>query len=85
MRWGKRSAESKAEGGHLMNLKVHYDAEVDVLYLAREGQEEEVVEAYPGLNLELDANGELIGVEILQASLLLKEVIEPLMHKAASG
>ena len=34
-----------------MNLKVYYDAEVDVLYLAREGQEEEVVEVYPGLNL----------------------------------
>jgi uncharacterized protein YuzE len=66
-----------------MNLKVHYDAEVDVLYLAREGQEE-MVEAYPGLNLELDANGELIGVEILQASLLLKGVIEPLMRKAAA-
>jgi len=34
-----------------MILKVYYDAEVDVLYLAREGQEEEVVEVYPGLNL----------------------------------
>jgi uncharacterized protein YuzE len=43
------------------------------------------VVAHPGLNLELDANGKFIGVEILQASLLLKEVIEPLMHKAASG
>jgi uncharacterized protein YuzE len=68
-----------------MILKVHYDAEIDVLYLARPGQEEEVVEAYPGLNLELDANGELIGVEIFRASQLLKEVIGPLMHKAASG
>jgi uncharacterized protein YuzE len=68
-----------------MDLKVHYDDEVDVLYLAREGQEEEEVVVQPGLNLELDANGKFIGVEILQASLLLKEVIEPLMHKAASG
>ncbi len=67
-----------------MSLKVHYDPEVDVLYLARAGQEEEVVEVYPGLNLELDASGELIGVEILKASRLLKEVIGPLMEKAST-
>ena len=68
-----------------MNLKVHYDAEVDVLYLAREGQEEAVVEIYPGLNLEMGAGGELIGVEILGASHLLKEVLAPLVEKASSG
>ncbi len=68
-----------------MHLKVHYDPEVDVLYLAREGQEEQVVEVYPGLNLELDASGELIGVELLNASEFLKEVIGPLMLKATSG
>ncbi len=67
-----------------MSLKVRYDPEVDVLYLARAGQEEEVVEVYPGLNLELDASGELIGVEILKASRLLKEVIGPLMQKAST-
>ena len=65
-----------------MDLKVHYDSEVDILYLAREGEEEEVVEVYPGLNLEMDANGELIGIEIMQASRMLKEVIGPLMQKA---
>ena len=68
-----------------MSLKVHYDSEVDVLYLARESEEENVVEVYPGLNLEVNASGELIGVEILQASLLLKNVIGPLMQKASSG
>ncbi len=68
-----------------MSLKVHYDSEVDVLYLAREGQEESMVEVYPGLNLEVNASGELIGVEILQASHLLKNVIGPLMRKATSG
>ncbi len=65
-----------------MSLKVNYDSQVDVLYLAREGQEEKVVEIYPGVNLEMDANGELIGVEILQASKMLKEVIGPLTQKA---
>ncbi len=65
-----------------MSLRVNYDSQVDVLYLAREGQEEKVVEIYPGVNLEKDANGELIGVEILQASKMLQEVIGPLMQKA---
>ena len=66
-----------------MSLKVHYDPEVDVLYIGRGGEEEEVVEVYPGVNLEKNASGELIGVEILQASKLLKEVIEPLRRKVA--
>ncbi len=65
-----------------MNLKVHYDEEADVLYLAGEGQEEQVIEVQPGVNLELDSNGELIGVEILGASRLLKGVIEPLRGRA---
>jgi uncharacterized protein YuzE len=65
-------------------LKVYYDTEVDVLYLASEGKEEEVVEVYPGLNLELGANGELIGGEILQASCMLKGVIGPLMQKVTA-
>ena len=65
-----------------MTLKVHYDAEMDVLYLAKLGLEQEVREIYPGLNLELDAQGEVIGLEILKASELLKEVIGPLLAKA---
>ncbi len=68
-----------------MNLKVYYDSEMDVLYLARPGQEEEVVEVYPGLNLEYDASGELIGIEILNAARLMKEVIEPLREKATTA
>ena len=73
------------KGGRHINLKVHYDAEVDVLYLARAGQEELVVEVYPGLNLELDADGELIGVEILRASKILQEVTGPLMKVTELG
>jgi uncharacterized protein YuzE len=66
-----------------MSLKVIYDSQVDVLYLDKEGQEEKVVEIYPGVNLEMDADGELIGGEIVQASKMLKEVIGPLMLKVA--
>ncbi len=34
-----------------MTLKVRYDADIDVLYLAKPGLEQEVREIYPGLNL----------------------------------
>lgn len=67
-----------------MNLKVHYDPEQDILYLAQKGWEEDSVEIYPGVTLDLDQNGEPIGVEIMDASRLLKPVIAPLMEKSAS-
>ena len=67
-----------------MSLKVHYDSEEDILYLAQEGLEE-VVEVYPGFNLELDKDGNLLGVEILDASRLLNQVIGPLMERASSS
>ncbi len=62
-------------------MNVHYDSELDILYFAKQGHEEEVIEVAPGLNLEYGANGELLGVEILNASRLMKEVIEPLHEK----
>jgi len=68
-----------------MNLKVYYDRELDILYFARQGQEEESVEIAPGVNLELDSKGELLGVEILNASSLMKGVIEPLREKALAA
>ncbi|MBI4790566.1 MAG: DUF2283 domain-containing protein [Chloroflexi bacterium] len=68
-----------------MNLKASYDPEVDVLYFAQPGKEEEVVEVAPGINLEYGANGELLGVEILNASRLMKGIIEPLREKALAA
>ncbi len=68
-----------------MNLEAHYDPEIDVLYLARNGKEDQVVEVAPGLNLEYDASGELLGVEILNASRLMKGIIEPLHEKAIAA
>ncbi|MDK2854803.1 MAG: hypothetical protein PWQ41_352 [Bacillota bacterium] len=66
-----------------MSLKVHYDPEVDALYLGTEGEEEEAWEIYPGIILELDKNGELIGLEMLNASQLLKPVLGPMQERAA--
>ena len=64
-----------------MKLKVSYDEEADVLYLAREGEEEMVEEVYPGLNLEFDRDGQLLGVEILKASEVLRDVADPIRLK----
>jgi len=61
---------------------VHYDAESDVLYFGvRGGIEEEVVEIAEGVNVELDDQGKLIGVEILNASQVLRPVARSLESK----
>ena len=62
-------------------LKVFYDEEKDVLYLAKEGEDEEFVEVQPGINIELDGDRQVIGVEIVRASEVLREVIEPVRRK----
>jgi uncharacterized protein YuzE len=65
----------------IMNdFKVFYDNEEDILYLAKEGEEAEVVELSPGVNMELDSNGNLIGVELFKASRMFKDVLK-LMEK----
>lgn len=64
-----------------MNNKplVNYDSKADVLYIvARKGKEEEFVEIAPGINVELDENGEVIGIEIFDASRFLKPIAKPL-------
>ena len=57
---------------------VHYDSQSDVLYfLVRDGEEERFVEVAEGINVELDQEGQLLGVEILNASRLLRAAIGP--------
>lgn len=65
----------------MKDFKVLYDDEEDILYLAKEGEEEEVVELSPGVNIELDSSGELIGIELFNASAILKDVIKPLERR----
>ena len=62
----------------MKDFKVIYDDKEDILYIAKEGKEEEVVELSPDINVELDSSGELIGIELFNASAILKDVIEPL-------
>lgn len=61
---------------------VSYDEESDVLYLGvKKGVEEEFVEVAPGVNVELDENEHVIGIEVLNASRILKPVVRLLGQK----
>jgi uncharacterized protein YuzE len=64
----------------MQEFKIFYDEEEDILYLAKEGEERQVVEVSPGVNVQLDDSGKLIGVEVFKASRLFKDVIT-LMEK----
>ena len=63
------------------DFKVMYNAEEDILYLAKAGEEEAVVELSPGVNLELDKEGRLIGVELFHASSLFKDIISSMQKR----
>ncbi|MBW1698668.1 MAG: DUF2283 domain-containing protein [Deltaproteobacteria bacterium] len=69
----------------MQDFKVLYDEDKDILYLAKQGQEEEIVEIAPGINLELDKHGKLIGVELFNASHLLKDIIPPMQRKICAA
>lgn len=57
---------------------IHYDKRSDVLYFGvKKGVEEEFVEIAPGIMVELDGKGKVIGVEVLNASQMLKPILKP--------
>jgi uncharacterized protein YuzE len=50
-------------------MKIEYDREVDALYIRlQEKYVARTVELEEGLNLDLDENGKLIGLEVLDAT-----------------
>jgi uncharacterized protein YuzE len=54
------------------NQKIYYDKKTDVLWFnIKEGIEEQYKEITPGVNIELDKNGEILGIEVLNASKVL--------------
>lgn len=65
-----------------MSFKVHYDSAEDILYLAQKGIAAESAELCPGVTIELDQNGDPIGVEIMDASRILQPVIAPLSENS---
>ena len=57
--------------------KVYYDKSSDVLwFLIKSGVELKHKEIAPGVNLELGEKGELLGVEILNASKVFKSFLK---------
>lgn len=53
----------------MKKLKINYDSQSDVVYLVvKKGYEEVHQEIAPGIFVELDKKGDLIGIEILNAS-----------------
>ena len=60
-----------------MNEKIRYDPGSDTLYLLiKEGYEEQFVEVVDGINVEMGEDGDVLGIEILNASRLLPLVME---------
>lgn len=58
-------------------MDIHYDSEEDILYiLVREGEENEFVELADNVTLELDDQGQVIGIEIEDAVSMIKSVPE---------
>ena len=61
---------------------VHYDPEVDILYMVlKEGPVEDTIEADEDVFIELGKSGEIIGIEVWRAS---KNVVEPISKVLAS-
>jgi len=61
---------------------VRYDAKADAIYiLTRKGTEEEVIEMAPGVNLELNEQGGVIGIEILNASRLFRNITKSMYRQ----
>ena len=64
---------------------VRYDNKVDALYIvAKKGVEEEFVEVAPGVNVELNEQGDVIGIEILNASRVLRSVFRSVSKSEAT-
>jgi len=66
--------------------KISYDRKFDVLAMyLKKGQEEEFVEIAPNVNVELDKKGQIIGIEILDASKTLKPFVRAISLQSASA
>lgn len=61
-----------------MNARYNYDQKSDSLFiLVREGEQDSFEEIVPGINIELDANGEILGVEVLRVSRFSESIEKP--------
>jgi uncharacterized protein YuzE len=65
----------------MSDFKVFYDEEQDLLYLGTEGREEEAVELAPGVHVELDKSGGIIGLGVFNAASRFRHVIKPMEQR----
>jgi Uncharacterized conserved small protein len=61
-------------------FKVSYDKETDILYFYTKGDHEGLLELSPEISVEYNKAREIVGIEILDASKFLKDVITPLQQ-----
>jgi uncharacterized protein YuzE len=65
--------------------QIRYSPDSDVLYfLLAEGEEEYFEEPIPGVHVEYDESGHVIGVEILNASKVLRNFLQRATPKSVS-
>lgn len=67
--------------------KMHYFESDDILHISiQDGPEERSVEVAPNITAELDAKGEIIGIEILHASTYIRDnLLETVQGKLLQG
>lgn len=69
-----------------INQKIHYDKKTDTLWMSiKKGVEQEHKEVTPGVSVELGKNGELLGIEILNASKVLGSKLSSKTSRTASS
>lgn len=62
---------------------IRYSPESDVLYfLFAEGEEEYFEEPIPGVHVEYDEKGSILGIEVLHASRVLQDVLTQMAARA---
>lgn len=65
-----------------MNKRYNYDEKSDSLFIVlKEGEEERFEEIVPGINIELNKNNEVIGIEVLKASRFTENLRKPVEIK----
>ncbi|MFY9463131.1 MAG: DUF2283 domain-containing protein [Candidatus Sungiibacteriota bacterium] len=70
---------------HKSKKLIHYDRQSDVFYIwLKSGDEEEYVEIAPGVGVEMDENGQVLGIEILNASKVFQPIVKSIGRKSLS-
>lgn len=76
LRVNKLVSDLKQEGSYMDKTKMAYFKDEDILHIViSEEKEADSIELSPNITAELNESGELIGIEILEASSFLRDTI----------